>query len=301
MVMNRIEKWAARDSSIGKVLLLILAATLIISNSPLYVVYDAILDMPIGFSLGSFVLAKPALLWINEGLMTIFLMQLSLEMKREIVTGLLRDRHQYLLPVVAAIGGIVFPIAIYLIINYHTDTLSGWPIATTTDIAFVLGIVGLLGRRVPISLKLFLITLSIVDDILAVIIIAIAYSQRLSLAALSFAGIALLGLILLKRLGVTRNGPYLVIGALMWVAVMESGIHATLAGIITALFIPLHSTKCSKYSPLRDLEDSLQPWIVCLILPLFVFANGGVVWHATSLTSLTANGAVRHYFRVMCW
>lgn len=288
LLMNRIEQWAAQNSNGGLLLLFTLIAALLVANSPYYYIYDVILDMPIQIWLGSFGLAKPTLLWINEGLMAIFFMQLALEMKREVLSGYLRNYHQCVLPVCAAIGGIAVPVTVYFVINYSSRTFAGWPIVTTTDIAFVLGIVGLLGNRVPASLVLFLIALSIIDDILAVFIIAISYSERLSLTALSLAGVALIALVLLKRAKVASNGPYLFIGALMWICVVESGVHATLAGIITALFIPLHVPGHVDYSPLRNLENSLRPWLTCLILPLFVFANGGVIWHGASITTLSA-------------
>ena len=286
-MFNKTLQWIKRDSFTGVLLLVALAAGLIIENSPYSMIYNDFLNTSIRFSLAHFSLEKPAILWINEGLMAIFFMSLMLEMKREFYIGALQNRRQCILPFAAAIGGIIAPVAIYVLLNYKNGNLLGWPIATTTDIAFVLGIIGILGKsRVPPNLKVFLIAVSIVDDVLAVIIIAAFYTKTLSVVALSLAGGIVLVMIVLRCCRVGSLVPYLLLGLLMWICVVKSGIHATLAGIIVATFIPLHHPKQPERSPLCTLEKTLHPWVIFFILPLFIFANGGVLWQVDNLPLL---------------
>lgn len=261
----------------GILLFGVLLLALLFANSSLYPFYRTLLDIDIQVRIGSLDINKPMLLWVNKGLMAIFFFLLTLEIKREALCGELSRPSQIILPVVAAIGGILLPIAIYLLINYqHPETLRGWPIATTTDIAFVLGIVSLLGKRVPPALKTFLVALSIIDDILAIIIIAVITSGKLSLLSI---GLTLFGfgvLLMFNLMNITRIAPYVLVGLFIWVCVIKSGMHATLAGIIVALAIPMGDKSDPTRSPLRHLETTLHPWVAFFILPVFVFGNGGV-------------------------
>lgn len=259
-------------------LLLIAAAVLalIINNSPLSYLYNGLLEVPVAVQVGALEIAKPLLLWINDGLMALFFLLIGLEVKREVVDGHLSKPSQVILPATAAIGGMLVPALIYWFINRDNPAaVAGWAIPTATDIAFALGVLALLGKRVPVSLKLFLMTLAIIDDLGAIIIIALFYSGTLSSLSLMLAGACLIALLAMNRLGVVKLGPYLVIGLILWVCVLKSGVHATLAGVALALCIPLR-TKHAETSPLLSLEHALHPWVAYAILPLFAFANAGV-------------------------
>jgi len=270
----------------GILLFVMLLLALGISNSPLSPLYNKLSALPIGFHIGKFKLEKPLLLWVNEGLMAIFFMLLALEMKREILEGELNSLSKTTLPFVAALGGIILPAIIYFLFNWHSpNTQKGWPIAITTDIAFVLGIVSLLGSRVPSALKAFLVALSIVDDILAVIIIAIFYTSNLSYLALLYSFFAIIALLICNLFNVKKIAVYMLIGIFIWFCVIKSNIHATLAGVIVGLFIPLQAHK-KIYSPLRRLEKILHPWVAYFILPLFVFVNGGIDFHNFGLSQI---------------
>ena len=264
-------------------LLLIAAAilALIINNSPLSWLYNGLLETPVVAQVGALKIAKPLLLWINDGLMALFFLLIGLEVKREVLDGQLSKPSQIVLPGAAAIGGMVVPALIYWFLNRdNPPALDGWAIPTATDIAFALGVLALLGKRVPVSLKLFLMTLAIIDDLGAIVIIAIFYSGELSTLALAAACIA--ALIGMNRLGVVKLGPYMIIGLILWVCVLKSGVHATLAGVTLAFCIPLR-TKNAEPSPLLSLEHALHPWVAYGILPLFAFANAGL-----SLSGVTA-------------
>ncbi|MFJ3450020.1 Na+/H+ antiporter NhaA [Pseudomonas sichuanensis] len=259
-------------------LLLIAAAVLalIINNSPLSYLYNGLLEVPVAVQVGALEIAKPLLLWINDGLMALFFLLIGLEVKREVVDGHLSKPSQVILPATAAIGGMLVPALIYWFINRDNPAaVAGWAIPTATDIAFALGVLALLGKRVPVSLKLFLMTLAIIDDLGAIIIIALFYSGTLSSLSLMLAGACLIALLAMNRMGVVKLGPYLVIGLILWVCVLKSGVHATLAGVALALCIPLR-TKHAETSPLLSLEHALHPWVAYAILPLFAFANAGV-------------------------
>jgi len=270
-------------------LLLIAAAVLalVINNSPLSWLYTGLLDTPVVAQIGALKIAKPALLWINDGLMALFFLLIGLEVKREVLDGQLSKPSQIVLPGTAAIGGMVVPALIYWFLNRDNPTaLSGWAIPTATDIAFALGVLALLGKRVPVSLKLFLMTLAIIDDLGAIIIIAIFYSGSLSTLSLTLAAACIATLIAMNRLGVVKLGPYMLVGLILWVCVIKSGVHATLAGVTLAFCIPLR-TKNAEPSPLLNLEHALHPWVAYGILPLFAFANAGLSLSGVTVESFT--------------
>lgn len=270
-------------------LLLIAAAilALVINNSPLSFLYNGLLEVPVAVKVGALEIAKPLLLWINDGLMALFFLLIGLEVKREVVDGHLSKPSQVVLPATAAVGGMVVPALIYWFINREDPAaVAGWAIPTATDIAFALGVLALLGKRVPVSLKLFLMTLAIIDDLGAIIVIALFYSGTLSSVSLLLAGACLVALLAMNRLGVVKLGPYLIIGLILWVCVLKSGVHATLAGVALALCIPLR-TRNAETSPLLSLEHALHPWVAYAILPLFAFANAGVSLAGMTVESFT--------------
>lgn len=270
-------------------LLLIAAAVLalIINNSPLSYLYGGLLDVPVAVQVGALDIAKPLLLWINDGLMALFFLLIGLEVKREVVDGHLSKPSQVILPATAAVGGMVVPALIYWFINRDNPAaVAGWAIPTATDIAFALGVLALLGKRVPVSLKLFLMTLAIIDDLGAIIVIALFYSGTLSSVSLLLAAACLVVLVAMNRLGVVKLGPYMIVGLILWVCVLKSGVHATLAGVALALCIPLR-TRNAESSPLLALEHALHPWVAYAILPIFAFANAGV-----SLAGMTVDSFI---------
>jgi NhaA family Na+:H+ antiporter len=270
-------------------LLLIAAAVLalVINNSPLSWLYNGLLDTPVVAQVGALKIAKPLLLWINDGLMALFFLLIGLEVKREVLDGQLSKPSQIVLPGAAAIGGMVVPALIYWFLNRdNPPALGGWAIPTATDIAFALGVLALLGKRVPVSLKLFLMTLAIIDDLGAIIIIAIFYSGALSTLSLALAAACIAALIGMNRLGVVKLGPYMIIGLILWVCVLKSGVHATLAGVTLAFCIPLR-TRNAEPSPLLTLEHALHPWVAYGILPLFAFANAGLSLSGVTVDSFT--------------
>jgi NhaA family Na+:H+ antiporter len=275
------------EAASGLLLIAAAALALIINNSPLSYLYNGLLDVPVVAQIGALKIAKPLLLWINDGLMALFFLLVGLEVKREVIDGHLSKPSQIVLPGAAAIGGMVIPALIYWFLNKDDPAaVAGWAIPTATDIAFALGVLALLGKRVPVSLKLFLMTLAIIDDLGAIIVIALFYSGELSSLSLMLAGACLLALIAMNRLGVVKLGPYMVIGLILWVCVLKSGVHATLAGVTLALCIPLR-TRNAEASPLLSLEHALHPWVAYGILPLFAFANAGVSLAGVTLESFT--------------
>ncbi|WP_409312605.1 Na+/H+ antiporter NhaA [Pseudomonas putida] len=270
-------------------LLLIAAAVLalIINNSPLSYLYGGLLEVPVAIQVGALNIAKPLLLWINDGLMALFFLLIGLEVKREVVDGHLSKPSQVILPATAAVGGMVVPALIYWFINRDNPAaVAGWAIPTATDIAFALGVLALLGKRVPVSLKLFLMTLAIIDDLGAIIVIALFYSGTLSSVSLLLAAACLLVLVAMNRLDVIKLGPYMIVGLILWVCVLKSGVHATLAGVALAFCIPLR-TRNAESSPLLALEHALQPWVAYAILPIFAFANAGVSLAGMTVDSFT--------------
>ncbi|MCV4269539.1 Na+/H+ antiporter NhaA [Pseudomonas capsici] len=284
---NTIIRFFQLEAAGGLLLIAAAALALIINNSPLSWLYNEFLNIPVVAQIGAIKIAKPLLLWINDGLMALFFLVIGLEVKREVLEGQLSRPSQVVLPGAAAIGGMVVPALIYYVLNKDNPAaLGGWAIPMATDIAFALGVLALLGKRVPVSLKLFLMTLAIIDDLGAIVVIALFYSGELSSLSLMLAGASILALIVMNRLGVAKLGPYLLVGLVLWVCVLKSGVHATLAGVVLAFCIPLR-IKTSKASPLLSLEHGLHPWVAYGILPLFAFANAGVYLAGVTLDNFT--------------
>ena len=287
-VGRRITPLLHHEAASGVLLMVAAVAALVLDNSPLNWLYDGLLSTPVAVQIGALVLDKPLLLWINDGLMAVFFFLVGLEVKRELLEGELSTWNQASLPVLAAVGGMVVPAVIYAAFNAGDPAaLRGWAIPAATDIAFALGVLALLGNRVPVALKVFLLALAIIDDVGAIAIIALFFTADLSLASLAIAGACAAALLSLNVRGVRRIAPYVLIGVVMWVAVLKSGIHATLAGVIVALMIPLR-VPGDEISPLRRLELELHPWVVFLVMPLFAFANAGVALGGLSLDDLLA-------------
>ena len=273
---GRIQEFIRLETSGGIILMIAAIFAMIIANSPLATAYDAILGTYIKVGIGSFEIAKPAILWINDGLMAIFFFLVGLEIKREVLAGELSSFDKAILPVMAAIGGMAVPGLIFAIINWGTpENLNGWAIPTATDIAFALGILALIGSRAPVALKIFLLAIAIIDDLGAIVIIAVFYTSQLSINALTISMLGFAVAIVLNRMGIQRTAPYLLVGIVMWVFVLKSGVHATLAGVLIALTIPLKS-KNEDEALLYKMEHGLHPWVAFLILPIFAFANAGV-------------------------
>lgn len=278
MLLMLIRNFLRLESASGILLVMAAILALVLANTPMAHWYDALLGTPVVIQIGEFVIHKPLLLWINDGLMAAFFFLVGLELKREVLEGELRHKDQILLPAIAAIGGMAMPVLVYSGLN-HADAqaMQGWAIPTATDIAFALGVLGLLGSRVPTTLKIFLMTLAIFDDIGAIVIIAIFYTSELSTSAFLVAGSALAVLFAMNRRRVMNIAAYLIVGLVLWASVLKSGVHATLAGAALALFIPIRNPKQTDHSPLRELEVDLHPPVAYGILPLFAFANAGVV------------------------
>lgn len=282
---NALARFFQLESASGLLLIAAAVLAMLISNSPFAHLYSSLLDVPVAVQIGALKIAKPLLLWINDGLMAIFFLLVGLELKREVVYGQLATPSQIILPGAAAIGGMLVPALVYVWFNHgDSEAMRGWAIPMATDIAFALGVLALLGSRVPTSLKLFLMTLAIIDDLGAIIVIALFYSSELSSLSLMLAGAALIGLFALNRMGVRQLGPYLLLGLFLWVCVLKSGVHATLAGVALAFFIPVKGDN-PEHSPLATLEHALHGWVAFGILPLFAFANAGVSLEGMSLQS----------------
>ena len=277
-------------------ILLIAAAVLamVMANSPLSSLYDSFRELPVQVRIGELNLAKPLLLWINDGLMAIFFLLVALEIKREVLSGQLSSRAQLIQPLLCAVAGVAFPALIYVAVNRDDPVaMQGWAIPAATDIAFALGILSLLGSRAPVAMKLLLSTIAVIDDLAAIIIIALFYTSDLSTGALISAGIAIAMMVVLNRRGVRSLTPYLLLGTVVWVCVLKSGVHATLAGVVTGLLIP-HVDKSNaiddeiEHSPLESLEHALHPWVAYGILPVFAFANAGLVLSGVALSDVLA-------------
>lgn len=278
----------SREAAAGLVLLGAAVLALIAANSSLNDDYERALALPLSIGVAPFVLSKSLLHWINDGLMVIFFFVVGLEIKREILRGALSSRKAALLPVIAALGGMIAPALIYSAINWDNNVaLKGWAIPAATDIAFVVGVLAVLGSRVPQSLKVFLLALAIIDDLGAILIIAFFYTGDLSLSALALAFAGVAALALLNHLNVMRVWAYVLIGAFVWLCVLKSGVHATLAGVATALAVPLTDAK-GREGPLERLEHRLSPWVSFVILPIFAFANAGIYLGEISLKDLTS-------------
>lgn len=277
MSIRRIKQFFEFDAAGGIVLALAALAAMIVANSPLQQWYAGFIHAPVAVQVGNLTINKDAHHWINDGLMAVFFFLVGLELKREVLIGELSNIKQIILPAAAAIGGMIVPAIIYIAFNHHdADYMQGWAIPAATDIAFAIGILSLLGSRVPNSLKVFLVSIAIFDDIGAILIIALFYTSQLSFTSLMIAGGCLPFLYLLNRRNVTRITPYLLFGLIMWVAVLKSGVHATLAGVVLALFIPMNDKTDPEHSPLEELEHDLHGTVAFGILPLFAFANAGI-------------------------
>lgn len=277
MPFKSVRKFIQLESSAGVVLFVAVILALFISNTHFCTFYNAFFDTPIAVSVGHFKIQKSLLLWINEGLMSIFFLLVGLEIKRELLSGELNTLKKACMPAIAAVGGMAFPALFYVLFNHHSAiALKGWAVPTATDTAFALGILSLFGSRIPRNLKTFLVALAIFDDIGAVIIIAIFYVARISSVMLLLAAVLVAILFLLNCLNVMRVSVYCFVGLLLWLCVLKSGVHATLAGLILALAIPLTHPHNPARSPLMWLENKLHPWVAYAILPVFAFANAGI-------------------------
>ena len=281
--MSRIVHFFKLDSAPGILLCLATFAALIMENSFLHAFYDSFKSIPVVFQAGGFLIDKPLLLWINDGLMAIFFLLIGLEIKREIVKGHLSKLNQIVLPFMAALGGLCVPAVIYSYINWGSpDTLRGWAIPSATDIAFAIGVLILLGNRIPPALKICLVAIAIIDDIAAIIIIALFYTAETSAISLLLAAIGLSVAYILNRRGVTHLGAYVLVGLFVWACVLKSGVHATLAGVALGLLIPLRAKNKYGKSPLIEMEHSLHPFVSFFVLPVFAFANAGVSFSGVS-------------------
>ncbi len=284
-----VREFIHRESSAGIVLAGAAALALLAANSALAPLYEELLLTHASIAIGALAIDKPLLLWINDGLMAVFFFLVGLEIKREVLRGELSSLDKAVLPVLAAIGGMAVPAAFYVGVNWgDTQALRGWAIPAATDIAFALGVLAILGRRVPVALKVFLLAVAIIDDLGAIVIIALFYTADLSLQALSLGALGLCALVALNVAGVRKIAPYVLIGILMWVCVLKSGVHATLAGVLVALTIPLRGHTDDAPAPLRRLEHDLHPWVAFGILPVFAFANAGIGFAGMAFADLVA-------------
>jgi len=290
--MKRIDEFIAKESSGGILLIFATMLALLLSNSFMSGAYESFLHIPIEVQVGTWHLGKSLYHWVNDGLMAIFFLLIGLEVKREVLEGSLSSLRQIALPGFAAAGGMLVPAAVYLAFNQHDAIAAkGWAIPTATDIAFALGVLSLLGKRVPVSLKIFLMALAIIDDLGAIIVIALLYTADLSMLSVLVAGASIAVLILLNRFGVSKQAAYFIVGIVLWVSVLQSGVHATLAGVILAFTIPLNAIDANKQavSPLKSIEHNLHFWVTFFILPLFAFVNAGVNVMQISLDQMTGS------------
>ncbi|HHW7507748.1 TPA: Na+/H+ antiporter NhaA [Mannheimia haemolytica] len=273
--MEKLKEFLKSEASGGVLLLVFAFAAIVCANTSLSDFYFEFLQTIVSVQFGEFALNKPLLLWVNDGLMAVFFTLVGLEVKKELFEGSLSSYKKAIFPAIAAVGGMIVPALIYWAINQnHPEYHNGWAIPMATDIAFAVGIVALLGTRVPLALKAFLLALAIIDDLGAIVVIAIFYSQEISVQALTIAAIAIIGLVLLNRFKVTSLCAYLVVGLVLWTSVLKSGVHATLAGVIIGFCVPLKGKHGER--PAEELEHILAPWCAYMILPIFAFANAGV-------------------------
>ncbi len=286
-LIGRLSVLLKHEAAGGVLLMLAAVSALALDNSPLAFLYDALLTTPVSVQVGGLVLEKPLLLWINDGLMALFFLLVGLEIKRELIEGNLSSWRQAVLPALAAFGGMGAPALIYAALNAgDSAAMQGWAIPAATDIAFAIGVLALLGSRVPPGLKVFLLALAVMDDVGAVLIIAVFYTAELSQSSLALAGAAAAVLLVLNLSGVTRLLIYGLVGAVMWVAMLKSGVHATLVGVIVALFIPLRTNDDAATPPLIRVEHGLYGFVVLFVMPLFAFANAGLPLATLSLADL---------------
>ena len=276
-MISNLREFLRLESASGIILVFAAVLAMVLANSPLFSYYNMLIELPVEIRVGKFEIAKPLLLWINDGLMAIFFFLVGLELKREILEGELQEVGKIALPAMGAVGGMLIPALIYFLLNKENEVaMQGWAIPTATDIAFVLGVLALLGNRVPTNLKVFLVGLAIFDDMGAIIVIALFYTANISTGSLIVAMICLVCLYIFNRRGIAEMTPYIIVGIIMWTAVLKSGVHATLAGVLLAFFIPLTNKKNPERSLLKELEHDLHGAVAFVILPLFAFANSGI-------------------------
>lgn len=293
MLKESLRRFLKLESAVGILLMIATALAMLLANTSLNGIYASIMETPVAVVFGQFNIAKPLLLWINDGLMAIFFFMVGLEIKRELAEGALSDRSKIVLPALAAVGGMVVPAVIYSFFNWGNEAaMQGWAIPMATDIAFALGILSLLGPRVPTQLKLFLLALAIIDDLGAIIVIALFYTSSMSLESLGIAAVMIGILFFMNRQGVTNNSAYILIGMILWTAVLKSGVHATLAGVILGLFIPIKNNRDSFLA----LEHSLHAPVNFVILPIFAFANTGIGFGNLSVKDLTNSMTLGIFF-----
>jgi NhaA family Na+:H+ antiporter len=277
------------ESAIGVLLILATFLALLLANSPYAAVYQNFLDIPVVVSVHEFVIAKPLFLWVNDGLMAVFFFMVGLEIKREVLEGSLSHISKVAVPAFAALGGMIVPALVYTLFNWGDPTaMQGWAIPMATDIAFALGILSLLGKRVPVELKVFLLALAIIDDLGAIVVIALFFGHGLTMTALAVSGFFIAVLMVMNWRGVTNNTVYVLLGLIIWAAVLKSGVHATIAGVIVGLLIPLRNNKKS----FHELEESLHGPVNYAILPLFAFVNTGIGFSSVGVKDLVDNVTV---------
>jgi len=285
-LVSAVRQFIKLESAGGILLMIASVAALVVANSPWSVFYDYFLNITGSLRIENFEITKPLLLWVNDLWMAVFFFLIGLEIKREIVEGELSSVSQVVLPGLGALGGMAVPALIYVALNWgDAEALNGWAIPVATDIAFALALLTVFGSRVPVTLKIFLLSLAIFDDLAAIVIIALFYSADLSLEALLFGAFALVLALLMNRRGVTSKSAYVLLGAAMWVAVLKSGVHATLAGVLIAFCVPMRDAAGD--SPLRELEHDLHMPVAFVILPMFAFANAGLSLRGMSLEDIT--------------
>ena len=286
MLSGVLRKFIQFEASASLILILATLLALLTANSRFYDLYDVILHTPFSLSLSTLSFSKPLLFWINDCLMVVFFFLIGLEIKREYIQGHLSIPTQRILPATATLGGIVVPALIFTVFNYNNSiNMQGWAIPTTTDIAFALGALMLI-KGIPKSLRLFLLTVAVLDDLAAVLIIAIFYAKNLSLVSLLGAALILTAMVILNRLKIKRISIYIILSLVLWVFVLQSGIHATIAGVLAAFTIPLEKNKTEKKNPLVIIEETLHPWVAFGILPIFAFANSGIPFGKVTFTHL---------------
>lgn len=292
VLQGALNKFLKLESSAGLLVMGAAALALLVSNSPLGAIYDDFWRTRVGFVFADFQLVKPLLMWVNDGLMAVFFLLVGLEIKREFLTGELASLQQRILPFAGAVGGIVLPALVY---SYWTGAdpiaLRGWAIPAATDIAFSLAVLALFAARVPLALKVLLTAIAVIDDLAAIVIIALFYTEDLSARMLAVAAIVVLVMLILNRASVMRPGAYLLLGVVLWVSVLKSGVHATLAGVITAFALPLRPDKGNAPAPASLIEDLLHPWVAYGVLPLFALANAGLDLGALQSAELPAGVA----------
>ncbi|WP_085297940.1 Na+/H+ antiporter NhaA [Cognaticolwellia mytili] len=288
MIIKNINDFLNLEAASGIILMFAAVAAMVIANSSFVSYYDMLLNIPVQVSVGSFEIAKPLLLWINDGLMALFFFLVGLELKREFLEGDLSQPGQITLPAIGALGGMLVPALCYVAFNYNDpEAINGWAIPTATDIAFALGILSIIGSKVPLQLKVFLTSLAIFDDLGAIIVIALFYTDQLSILSLIFSAIVLTILFTMNNRGVTSTAPYIFLGIILWVAVLKSGVHATLAGVVLAFFIPIKG-KNDEPSPLKSLEHNLHSLVAFIVLPVFAFANAGISFSGIGVEQVMA-------------